>query len=203
MKKIIIAGLRYKFAISLPNPSFAEHEEIKDLRGNIVCLQVDEEGIISALEEFNVCKGLLVLVGEDGKVYSIHGSVEQIQKIAKSAEKKKVSGIVEGNQRAWRLYASLPEPKGSQKSMERTITGTIVCLLPDYERGNVKPVVSSGSCNESEPHAHVVYTNEGQIYALHGSEEAVSNIQKNSKRRNVSLKGKVQGNQNAWILFIE
>jgi len=32
---------------------------------------VDEEGIISALEEFNVCKGLLVLVGEDGKVYSI------------------------------------------------------------------------------------------------------------------------------------
>jgi len=65
------------------------------------------------------------------------------------------------------------------------------------------PVVVSFPCNKHGPHAHIVYTSEGQIYAIHGSEEAISNIEKNPQRKNISLKGKVAGNQNAWIIFVE
>ncbi len=207
MNKLIISSLSIMliiaFLIPLANPSSSGQEEMQDIEGNIVCVEVDKEGNINTIEEFSVCNGLLVFVGKDGKVSSVHGSEKEIASLAKSHEKKKVSGRVEGHQRAWRLYASSLEPKETQKSEERTITGTIVCLIPDYKSGNVKPVVASGPCNELEPHAHVIYTREGQIYALHGSEEAIVNIEKSPVRRNVSLKGKVQGNQNAWILFVE
>ncbi|MGB7292830.1 MAG: hypothetical protein WBD99_11715 [Thermodesulfobacteriota bacterium] len=207
MKKWIIPCLAtmliISFVISLANSSLGAEEEIHGIVGDFVCVEVDKEGNIKTIEEFSVCNGLLVFVGKDGKIYSVHGSEKEIENLAKNHEKKKVSGRVEGHQRAWRLYASSLEPKETQKSEERTITGTIVCLIPDYKSGNVKPVVASGPCNELEPHAHVIYTREGQIYALHGSEEAIVNIEKSPVRKNVSLKGKVQGNQNAWILFVE
>ncbi|MGB7291366.1 MAG: hypothetical protein WBD99_04255, partial [Thermodesulfobacteriota bacterium] len=135
---------------------------------------------------------------------------EELQKIAKNPKRRmgypttlKVRGTVEGHKRAWHLDLSSLSPEESQKSEERTIEGTIVCVIPHFSKGNAEPVVASAPCNELEPHAHVIYTREGQIYALHGSEEAIISIEKSAKRRNVLIRGKILGNQKGWILFVD
>jgi len=47
----------------------------------------------------------------------------------------------------------------------------------------------------------VIKTKGGQVYALHGSEDAIVAIQKGDKK-SASLKGQVQGSQGAWVLFV-
>jgi len=198
------------FVVSLANPSFAEQKKIQAKKGNVICLEVDKEGKIIAKEEYTVCNGLLVFIGMDSKLYSLHGSKEKLQRIEKSPKRRmgyrtplKVRGKIEGHQKALHLDISSLEPKESQKLEEKIIQGTIVCLIPYYDKGNVKPVVSRAPCNEHEPHAHIIYTGEGEVYALHGSEETIANIEKSSERRNVFLKGKILGNQKGWILFVD
>jgi hypothetical protein len=174
---------------------------MQDVEGNIICIEVDEKGNPVAKEEYTECKGVFVVVGKDGKVYTVYASEEELKKMPMKAKEKKVSGEVGGHQRAWILYGTPIE--AAQKPEEKTVTGTIVCLLPDYSKGTVNPVVASGPCNEQTPHSHVVYTKEGQVYALGGSEEAIHKIEMNPQRTNVTVKGKVQGNQGAWILYAE
>ena len=182
--------------ILLASRGFAQMQEME---GNVICVEVDEKGNTVAKEQFTECKGAFVLVGKDGKLYSVSGTEEQMKMMAKSP-KKKVSGQVGGSQRAWMIFAT---PTDVQKGTEQTVTGNIVCLLPSYEKGNVTPVVSTGPCTEAVPHAHVVTTASGQVYILSGSEAAISSIEKSSQRTNVTLSGKVTGNQGAWILYVE
>src|SRR3972149_1146102 len=134
--------------------------QMQDMEGNVICVEVDEKGNTVAKEQFTECKGAFVLVGKDGKLYSVSGT-------------------------------------------EETVTGNIVCLLPSYEKGNVTPMVGTGPCNEAVPHAHVVTTASGQVYILSGSEDAISSIEKSPQRTNVTLSGKVTGNQGAWILYVQ
>ena len=47
-----------------------------------------------------------------------------------------------------------------------------------------KTVVATAPCGEKDQHLHVVHTNDGQVYALHGTEEAIKNLGKlHSKRQ--------------------
>ncbi|MGE5444283.1 MAG: hypothetical protein ACM3SR_06705 [Ignavibacteriales bacterium] len=85
----------------------------------------------------------------------------------------------------------------------QTIEGNVICLLPDYNKGNVKPVISNGPCDKLPPHAHVLVTKEGKVYALEGSEEAMHKLEMSSERKNVKLTGRVEGNQRAWILHVK
>jgi len=198
------------FVLSLANSGFAEQKNRQAKKGNVICLEMDKEGKIFAKEEYTVCYGLLAFIGMDGKLYSLHGSEEELQRIEKSPKRRmgyrttlNVRGEVVGHKRALHLDISSLEPKESQKLEEKIIQGTIVCLIPYYDKGNVKPVVSRAPCNEHEPHAHIIYTGEGEVYALHGSEETIANIEKSFERRNVFLRGKVVGNQKGWILFVD
>jgi hypothetical protein len=169
------------------------------VEGEVICVEVDEKGNANAIEEFTECDGVIVVLGKDGKLYTLYGTEEQMKMMAKSP-KKMASGEVGGHQRAWIIYGA---PLDVQKGKEQTVTGTIVCLLPNYEKGTVSPVVATGPCSEAGPHAHVIYTKDGQVYALSGSEAAISAIEKNPERSNVSLTGKAVGNQGAWILYVE
>ena len=200
MKKVMTVALSlmvvFSFVILLASRSIAQMHEME---GNVVCVEVDEKGNVNAMEQFTECKGVFMMVGKDGKLYAVSGTEEQMKMMAKSP-KKKVSGQVGGSQRAWVIYAT---PTDVQKGTEQTVTGNIVCLLPSYEKGNVTPVVSTGPCNEAVPHAHVVTTASGQVYILSGSEDAISSIEKSSQRTNVTLSGKVTGNQGAWILYVQ
>ena len=200
MKKVRTVALSlmvvFSFVILLAGTGIAQ---MQDIEGNIVCIEVDEKGNVNAMEEYTECDGVLMMVGKDGKLYAVSGTEEQMKMVAKSP-KKKASGQVGGSQRAWVIYAT---PTDVQKGTAQTVTGNIVCLLPSYEKGNVAPVVSTGPCNEAVPHAHVVTTASGQVYILSGSEDAISSIEKSSQRTNVTLSGKVTGNQGAWILNVE
>ncbi len=169
------------------------------VEGNVICVEVDEKGNVNAMEQFTECDGVFVVVGKDGKVYTVSGTEEQMKMMAKSP-KKMASGEVGGSQRAWIIYGA---PLDVQKGAQQTVTGTVVCLLPNYEKGNVSPMVATGPCSEATPHAHVIYTKDGQVYALQGSEAAISSLEKNPQRSNVTLTGKVTGNQGAWILYVE
>ena len=36
-----------------------------------------------------------------------------------------------------------------------------------------QPVVATSPCGEKDQHLHVVHTNDGQVYALHGTEDSI------------------------------
>lgn len=86
------------------------------------------------------------------------------------------------------------------------VTGNVICLIPNYAEGSVKPVIASGPCNGLGPHAHVVLDTrekEGNVYAVTGSPEAIERLEQTSERKNVEVKGKVGGEQSAWILEVQ
>ena len=86
------------------------------------------------------------------------------------------------------------------------IVGNVICLLPNVADGTVKPVIASGPCNGHSAHAHVVLdtrTKEGNVYAVTGSPEAIERLESTPARKNVEVKGKVGGNQDAWILSVD
>lgn len=89
---------------------------------------------------------------------------------------------------------------------EDIIVGNVICLLPNVADGTVKPVIASGPCNGHGQHAHVVLdtrTKEGNVYAVAGSPEAIERLEKTPTRKNVEVKGKIGGNQDAWILSVD
>jgi hypothetical protein len=180
--------------------------EIQSMEGNVYCVELDEKGQIIMKEEWTECKGSLVAAGADGKSYVIQGTVEDEKMIMKQPDKKKtVSGIISGHNRGWILAAASAEhPKPAVTSTEDiTVKGTIVCLLPDYQAHSFKQVVASGPCTELDQHLHLVQTSDGQVYAIHGSEEAIHRIESMSNRNDVELRGKIQGDQGAWVLFVQ
>jgi len=84
----------------------------------------------------------------------------------------------------------------------QTIQGNVVCLIPDYENGNVKPVIATGPCDAYPPHQHVLVT-KSAVYSLQGLQDGLMKIAQSSNRTDVEITGKVQGSdQTAWVLFV-
>jgi hypothetical protein len=208
----LLLTLVFSFAAYLSTSSVAQESatektgEMKSIEGNVYCVELDDKGQIIMKEEWTECKGSLVEAGADGRSYVIQGTVEAEKMIMKQTdEKKTVNGIVSGHNRGWILAATSAEhPEPAVTSAEDiTVKGTIVCLLPNYQAGNFKQVVAAGPCSELDQHLHVIQTSDGQVYAIHGSEEAIHRIESMSNRRDVELKGKIQGDQGAWVLFVQ
>ena len=202
----------FSLAAYLSTSSIAQGEatektsDMKSIEGNVYCVELDDKGQIIMKEEWTECKGSLVEAGADGRSYVIQGTVEDEKTIMKQTDKKKtVSGIVSGHNRGWILAAASAEhPEPAVTSTEDiTVKGTIVCLLPNYQAGNFKQVVAAGPCTELDQHLHVIQTSDGQVYAIHGSEEAIHRIESMPNRNDVELKGKIQGDQGAWVLFVQ
>ncbi len=204
----------FMFSISLSNKGMAQEggmqgdegmkkmDKMESVEGKVYCVEADEHGNLVMKENVAMCKGALVEVGKNGKVYAIKGTAKEASMIMKQpGETKTVEGIVQGSTRGWVLAsesAAHPQP-----SKETAITGTIVCMLPNYKTLTFKPVVASGPCNELEPHLHVVKTRSGQVYALEGTEESIRKIESMPKRENVEIQGQIQGEQGAWVLFVK
>jgi len=84
----------------------------------------------------------------------------------------------------------------------KTIQGTVVCLIPDYAKGTVKPVVATHPCDGLPPHQHVLVT-DTTVYSLQGLQDGLMKIERNPNRTNVKITGKVEGSeQTGWILFV-
>jgi len=188
--------------------SFAETEDIQIVRGQLACVQLDEMGKANVSKEFSDCSGLLYLIGVDGNLYSLHGSEAEMQRINQSSKSRmgyrlplRLKGKTSGHQKAWHLYTPSLEPQDN--TAKTTITGTVICVFSNHEQDDVNPVMAEGPCDEYEPHAHFIQTSNGQIYAIHGTLETIDSIQKNPQRENVTLSGKVGGNESGWILFLD
>lgn len=83
-----------------------------------------------------------------------------------------------------------------------TIEGNVICLIPDYANGTVKPVIASGPCDGMPPHQHLVVTKD-KVYVLQGLQEGLMKIEKNQQRTDVKITGKVEGSdQTGWVLFV-
>ena len=187
--------------------SFADTDDTEILRGQIVCVHLDESSSAAVTKEFTECEGLIYLLGVNGNLYSIHGSLEEMQKIKQGSKSKmgyrvplRLKGNTVGHQRAWQVYTPSLEP--DENSIRTTVTGTVLCLFPNYSEGDLEPKVAGGPCNEAEPHAHFIQTNQGNIYALHGTLEDIVTIEKSSDRENVTLSGVLKANDSGWILYV-
>ena len=83
-----------------------------------------------------------------------------------------------------------------------TIQGNVVCLVPDYANGTVKPVIATHPCDGMPSHQHVLVT-DSTVYSLQGLQDGLMKIQQDPNRTNVKIAGKVQGNeQTGWVLFV-
>ena len=92
------------------------------------------------------------------------------------------------------------------KHQEDIIYGNVICIIPDLKSGNVSPVIANKNCNGHKAHAHVILdtrSGEGNVYAVNGSPEAIERLQALKNKENVAVKGKVSGDQKAWIITVE
>ncbi len=171
-------------------------EDAQAMEGTITCVQADQGGQLQSLTEFEECTGTLVVVTADKSAAVV---APKAQSKAMKGGKQTVTGELAGHTRGYILASSSAlDDKGATQSVE----GTLVCLLPNYEDGTVQPVVATAACGEKDQHLHVVHTNDGQVYALHGTEEAIKNLENSTERDNVKLQGQVQGEQGAWVLYV-
>ena len=210
MKNILTAGLLIITFLSvntLQSYSLGEDEEL--MKGNILCLVLDK-GKIKALEDFDSCKGLMIFVGMDRRIYTLAGNEDELQKIAKSPKRMmgyrtplKINGSPQGNERAWILYTSGLVSDDLELNVERMISGTVACIIPDYMKGNAKPFISTVPCNDKAPHLHVLFTDDGKIYALQGTEDTIRDIEKTPNKKSLTLKGKITGNESSPVLIVE
>lgn len=79
----------------------------------------------------------------------------------------------------------------------------MVCLIPDYAKVTVNPVIATQPCEGLPPHQHVLVT-ETRVYSLQGLQDGLMKIEKPPHRVNVKITGKVEGSdQMGWILFVD
>ena len=166
------------------------------MEATITCVQADQGGELQSLTTFQECAGTIVAVMPDKSAALVTSNAEAK---TMTGGKVTVAGELSGHTRGYILAsASALGDKGATQTVE----GTLVCLLPNYEDGSVQPVVATSPCGEKDQHLHVVHTNDGQVYALHGTEEAIKNLENSTERDNVKLQGQVQGEQGAWVLYV-
>ena len=176
-----------------------EMMDMKDaevMEATVTCIQVDQGGTLTSLTEFEECTGTMVIVTADKSAAVV---APKSKSKAMKGGKQTVAGELAGHTRGYILAsASALDDKGASQTVE----GTIVCLLPNYEDGTVQPIVATSPCGEHGQHLHVVKTKSGQVYALHGTEDAIKKLEATSDRKNVSLEGKILGEQGAWVLYV-
>ncbi len=84
----------------------------------------------------------------------------------------------------------------------KSIQGNVICLIPDYAHGTVKPVIATHPCDGLPTHQHVLVT-EDTVYSLQGLQDGLRKIEQNPNRTDVVIAGKVKGSeQTGWVLFV-
>ena len=91
------------------------------------------------------------------------------------------------------------EPKGTKVTVE----GNIVCLIPDYQKGTVNPVIATGPCNNVPPHSHLLVGKDGKVYTLQGLQEGLMPILANPNHTSVTITGMAKENPGGWVLYVQ
>ncbi len=91
---------------------------------------------------------------------------------------------------------------GSEKAQEVTVEGNVICLIPDYEKGTVNPVIANEPCSGEAPHSHILVGKDGKVYNLQGLQEGLMKIQAAPNHTGVKIAGKVEQTPGGWILYV-
>ncbi len=103
-------------------------------------------------------------------------------------------------------FARADNNADNNKDDSVTLTGNLICLYPESDSGNVKLKISTKPCSKEIKHLHFfleIKKGAEKLYAVEGSQEAINRLENIPKRKNIQLKGKVSGNQRAWILTVD
>jgi len=106
------------------------------------------------------------------------------------------------------LSVSFYISKAEDPHMQDSVKGNVVCLIPNYEKGTITPVIATGPCDVGHPaHAHVIIEQRGKVgnvYAVQGTPEALKRLEQTSNRTNVVIKGKISGGSDTgWIITVD
>ena len=82
------------------------------------------------------------------------------------------------------------------------VEGTVICLIPDYQKGTVNPVVG-GPCNGMPAHSHLLLGKDNKVYILQGLESSLMAIQKNPNHTDVKIMGQVEQTPGGWVLHVD
>jgi hypothetical protein len=198
LKEFLIIFSFISFFMLFYITAFAKEDIIK---GSIVCVENNRFGKVNTIYKYNRCGGVLIVLGNNSRIYALSGPDKQIKEIEQSPEKiKKLKGQISGNERAWIFNTSTLKPIIEEAVFQQEIKGDLYCLLPDSENKNIKAIVSNVSCDTHEPHAHVVSTKEGEIYTIHGEKSKISALEKTTDRKDIVLKGGLKKKSSKLIL---
>lgn len=92
------------------------------------------------------------------------------------------------------------------KHKDDIISGDVICLIPGLKKENVQLVIANENCNSHAPHAHVILdtrSKEGNVYAVNGTPKAITRLRSLKNKENVKIKGKISGDQTAWVIIVE
>ena len=84
-----------------------------------------------------------------------------------------------------------------------TVEGNVICLLPDYQKGTVNPVIATGPCNNNPPHQHLLVSKEGKVYILQGLNEGLMPILQNPNHTDVKITGMAMKSPEGWVLYVQ
>ncbi len=92
----------------------------------------------------------------------------------------------------------------TQDNKLKSMTGTILCLLPTDDKKGANTVVSSSPCDGYDPHAHLfIDSADGNIYPIIASAEKIKEIEQSSNKSNFKLFGKIEGSERGLVLYIK
>jgi hypothetical protein len=92
---------------------------------------------------------------------------------------------------------------GEAKGEKVTVEGNVICLIPDYGKGTVNPVIANGPCNNVPAHQHLLVTKDGKVYTLQGLQEGLMAIAANPNHTAVKITGVATENPGGWVLTVE
>ena len=84
-----------------------------------------------------------------------------------------------------------------------TVEGSVICLIPDYQKGTVNPVIANGPCKNEPPHPHMLITKEGKVYYLQGLQEGLMKVEMNPNHTDVKITGRVEQTPGGWVLYVD
>jgi hypothetical protein len=92
---------------------------------------------------------------------------------------------------------------GKEEGTKVTVEGNVICLIPDYQKGTVNPVIATGPCNNVPPHSHLLVGKDGKVYTLQGLQEGLMPILANPNHTSVTITGMAKENPGGWVLYVQ
>jgi len=83
-----------------------------------------------------------------------------------------------------------------------TVEGNVICLIPDYDKGTVNPVIATGPCNNEPAHQHLLIGKDGKVYTLQGLQEGLMKIATSPNHTGVKITGMATENPGGWVLYV-